>query len=1471
MIIDKSSSKNVYRKVKQVLRSHYSKLMESTNNCLLEVASQLYSKNLITKQVIHSPTFGKIEIDFSAMVSVYQGDTKKMMEVCSLFIECLSTAGGPAQEEAMALARDWEKEVFKDQVSFSLTNIVTKFFPKEVQLSSNDNLAIDLRNLHKKYAKLITDIITYYASSGKHDAIIIARWVQSAFDETGLAHENVTVDEIFNRMQPHHSFIDIDAINDLIEDYPIDDTALQARFDKYSDDVNKFIDSVKLDDMVTTIKGAIIGESTKVDPKIILKLSGKWNDKTIGQLRKLMKYLFDEEAKYVTIKKFLKGSICIRFLVASNRLVQSLNAKFRAKFHFLHLLGIFQLIIDNQIIIDKEEDINFTFEESLLQSIASIESHPEYYRLLLLLIELKINLNYQSFSGKTALMSASVGGHIEILKLLLQNGANPFVKLQIEGFIGLNSLACTALCQHIYKSIGGVKIIPQDDTSVENMLEMAVKERGVSSHFYDSFTHFVDNYVKKRFWSLQFCFHALSTNFIDAAMNNLTSRAMVAEAKQKFHSYIKRDAICENAHQLVQLLQPHCSSFHINLFTIACTLLPVSIKEQVEDYSAKLKIFKDTTSLFELATMTKGLHYPYGMHYSTVILRLNKSWGSRTITDLNQMENFCFFTSSSFMTLLKINCDFSSLMCTYIIPQLQIETLVEAVNESKVSLYKIGVFEVILNNIPLMVEEEKKTFTFEAALQEAHQNNRYVLLFFLGLNNNLFFQNNGLIIASGRGDFMNVQYLLSKEPNINFQNNNGWTALMAASDSGHHQIVELLLNNDPDMNIQNRQGMTALMFASAKGLYQVVESLLSKDPDINIQNSVGLTALMFVSIYGHHQIAELLLNKDPNINIQSTDGLTALMFGSISGHIEIVKCLLNRNPDVNIENNDKQTALMHASSNGHHQIVELLLNKGSNINTQSNKGMTALMFASGQGYHQVVKLLLNENPDIDIQNIVGLTSLMFASASGHHEVVKLILNKDPDIDIQNDDGWTVLMYASNHGHGQVVELLMNKDPNINIQSSDGLTALMFASGKGHLQVVNFLLSKDPDINIQSNAGLTALMFASASGYHQVVELLLNKDTDINIQSNDGWTSLMYASHHGHHQVVELLLDKDPVIDTQNKIGWTALMNASNNGHQQVVELLLSKNQNINLQNNIRWTALMLSAVGGCCEVVELLLGKDADINIQSIEGYSAFTFILACSTFSFEVLGIPLKLHTRCMNQLHSGNYRRILKLMLNSHPNHIHTMNDGNYHSLAVAALFNNFDAVVILMEKCEITSKNIFSAFNLACYLCHSSMMIFLSEKINLSTNERKLLVAAAEGDLQMLNSIIHDLGMSPDTPLVAGVTPLMIAASSGHIKIVDALLQAGADVGKTNNEGVNALNIVSDITLFDRVDIKQLLITNTPTGPNSILNNTSTVTKSVFSILGSFNKISCNPYYAKQEEMKTLSGVFDIASTNMAQFVS
>ncbi|XP_019857876.1 PREDICTED: uncharacterized protein LOC109586142 [Amphimedon queenslandica] len=149
-----------------------------------------------------------------------------------------------------------------------------------------------------------------------------------------------------------------------------------------------------------------------------------------------------------------------------------------------------------------------------------------------------------------------------------------------------------------------------------------------------------------------------------------------------------------------------------------------------------------------------------------------------------------------------------------------------------------------------------------------------------------------------------------------------------------------------------------------------------------------------------------------------------------------------------------------------------------------------------------------------------------------------------------------------------------------------------------------------------------------------------------------------------------------------------------------------------------------------------------------------------------------------------------------------------------------------------------------------------------------------------------MIYEVDMSPDTPLVAGITPLMIAASCGHIELVEALIQAGADVNKRNDQGVNALDIVSNNYYYDRSDIEELLITITPAGePDSALNNdeitnrkhsTVAAIKSIFGMFSSFMKKAYDPYYSKQKEIQMPHRVTDtlysaMTSDDLSQLVS
>ena len=199
---------------------------------------------------------------------------------------------------------------------------------------------------------------------------------------------------------------------------------------------------------------------------------------------------------------------------------------------------------------------------------------------------------------------------------------------------------------------------------------------------------------------------------------------------------------------------------------------------------------------------------------------------------------------------------------------------------------------------------------------------------------------------------------------------------------------------------------------------------------------------------------------------------------------------------------------------------------------------------------------------------------------------------------------------------------------------------------------------------------------------------------------------MLACLNGHYQVVQLLLDEELDINTQVKAkGWTALMIACANGHYQVVNLLLSKHPNINIQDGDGWTALMLACNNGHFSVVELLLNEDIDTSIQHSDGMTALAFALQKSS--------------------QATNYLNSVERLLNSHPNHMHQIKNFTVHSVVLAAIYCNTDAVEIIMKKFEVSQEHYTSAFVTACYSGYSSVINLLSDKITSIINERELLM--------------------------------------------------------------------------------------------------------------------------------------------------
>ena len=421
------------------------------------------------------------------------------------------------------------------------------------------------------------------------------------------------------------------------------------------------------------------------------------------------------------------------------------------------------------------------------------------------------------------------------------------------------------------------------------------------------------------------------------------------------------------------------------------------------------------------------------------------------------------------------------------------------------------------------------------------------------------------------------------------------------------------------------------------------------------------------------------------------------------------------------------------------------------------------------------QIIANIKEKISFMRLIGIYGFSF---NGH----VILPDQHEDVNFTFESG---LLNATLNRNNEAVQFLLDLGVNVDCTNEQGSTALMVATERGHEPIVQTLISGGANVNIQDSYGWTALMLASENGHFQVTKLLLNKQANVNHKANDGWTALMLASHYGHFQIAELLLNKEADVNVSNNKGFSTLMVASQNGNFQVAELLLNKLANVDHKDTVGWTALMLASQNGHFQVTELLLNRQANVNHTANNGATAL--ILASQNGHFQ-----------------------ILELLLDANASQIVTDSYGTEISSLLVAVYNNCpDTVDVLLRKVEFPTDHIMRAFVLACYGGHSTLINTLIHKIT-DLLQKELLISCVKGDLAAVISTIVESELNPDTPLVRGLTPLMIATSCGHIELIDALIQAGADVNTCNDYGNNALDIAEG-TFNKQQDVIPLLLVN------------------------------------------------------------
>jgi len=165
-----------------------------------------------------------------------------------------------------------------------------------------------------------------------------------------------------------------------------------------------------------------------------------------------------------------------------------------------------------------------------------------------------------------------------------------------------------------------------------------------------------------------------------------------------------------------------------------------------------------------------------------------------------------------------------------------------------------------------------------------------------------------------------AEYLITAGANIEYQNKNGYTPLIAAASKNYHEILNNLLSRGAKVNTRSNNGSSSLLNASYHGHKDIVVELLEKGADVDVRlegfGNQHRTAIYLAKENGHNEVVELLRRYSIHEMCEM-------------GDVERVKELLNAGVSANKVNLRGQSPLQISVDNGCSEVVKLLIQNGA--------------------------------------------------------------------------------------------------------------------------------------------------------------------------------------------------------------------------------------------------------------------------------------------------------------------------------------------------------------------------------------------------------------------------------------------------------------------------------------------------------------------------------------------------------------
>jgi uncharacterized protein len=260
-----------------------------------------------------------------------------------------------------------------------------------------------------------------------------------------------------------------------------------------------------------------------------------------------------------------------------------------------------------------------------------------------------------------------------------------------------------------------------------------------------------------------------------------------------------------------------------------------------------------------------------------------------------------------------------------------------------------------------------------------------------------------------------------------------------------------------------------------------------------------------------------------------------------------------------------------AAMRGDREAVRAALARKSDVNAPQVDGSTALHWAAERDDVEMADLLLEAGARVDARTREGVMPLQLAATNGSAPLLGRLIRAgaDPNAAL-TAAGDTALMLSARTGKTDAIRALLESGANVNAAEKwGGTTPLMWAASEGHADTARLLIAAGADTNARSH------FVAAVNGRGFEGRTPVADRTDVRVEEfASGWlTPLMFAAREGRLEVAHILVAAGADVDASAGDGKTALVLAIFNGNYAVASLLVENGADVNNADAQRFTPL----------------------------------------------------------------------------------------------------------------------------------------------------------------------------------------------------------------------------------------------------------------------------------------------------------